>query len=199
MPSALPTIGAHSPKITKRRQRTRETLIDVAAKAFAERGIDKVSVDEIIDQAGIAKSTFYTFFRSKKDLVGAIIAPVFDGGSAGLEAIASDRLDDVVDGIIEVYLDLWREYADAFLLLSDLDEKYFALVEQEHHRFSQTLHRVIDRPKELDRLRGGSPEYTHQLVARCALPLLKIFSDDNNFDDVFKSAMKDLLLPSNSV
>ncbi len=52
--------------------RTRERIVNVAIKLFADKGFDKATVDEIVARAGVAKGTFYLYFKSKEDLIKEI-------------------------------------------------------------------------------------------------------------------------------
>ena len=49
-------------------QAKRDCILGAAAKAFAERGFRKASVDEIAKSAGVAKGTVYLACESKEDL-----------------------------------------------------------------------------------------------------------------------------------
>ena len=49
----------------------REELIDIASQLFYEQGYHRTGVKQIIDEAGIAKGTFYSHFKSKEDLAVA--------------------------------------------------------------------------------------------------------------------------------
>ena len=52
----------------------RERLLDSAYELFAARGVRDVGIDEIIEQAGVAKATMYRHFPAKDDLVVAFLA-----------------------------------------------------------------------------------------------------------------------------
>ncbi len=49
--------------------KTREKIVSAAIELFAKKGFDKTTVDEIVNRAGVAKGTFYLYFKSKDDLV----------------------------------------------------------------------------------------------------------------------------------
>jgi len=57
----------------RRRQLTRETLIDAAAELFARRGFHAASLDEIAAAAGFTKGAIYSNFGSKDDLLLAVV------------------------------------------------------------------------------------------------------------------------------
>ena len=55
--------------VTKSPGKTREKLVSAAMELFAKKGFDKTTVDEIVARAGVAKGTFYLYFKSKDDLI----------------------------------------------------------------------------------------------------------------------------------
>jgi len=55
--------------VTKSPSKTREKIVSAAMELFAKKGFDKSTVDEIVAKAGVAKGTFYLYFKSKDDLI----------------------------------------------------------------------------------------------------------------------------------
>jgi TetR/AcrR family transcriptional repressor of nem operon len=53
------------------KRETRERIVQAAADAFRERGIDAVGVAEVMKRAGLTHGGFYAHFKSKGDLVKA--------------------------------------------------------------------------------------------------------------------------------
>ncbi|MFJ3788555.1 TetR/AcrR family transcriptional regulator [Kitasatospora sp. NPDC090091] len=54
---------------TLKKQRTRQTIADVAIALFLDRGFDQVSVAEIASAAEVSKPTLFRYFASKEELV----------------------------------------------------------------------------------------------------------------------------------
>jgi len=48
---------------------TKGKLFDAAISLFREKGFDYVTIDEIVEKAGTAKGTFYTYFNTKSDVI----------------------------------------------------------------------------------------------------------------------------------
>lgn len=48
---------------------TRRKLLETGEKFIRERGFDSVSVEDITNACGVAKGTFYTYFKRKEDIV----------------------------------------------------------------------------------------------------------------------------------
>jgi AcrR family transcriptional regulator len=63
---------AAQPRTLRKRERTRGELVAAAEQLVAARGLDAVSIDEIVEAADVAKGTFYTHFADKSDLAAAI-------------------------------------------------------------------------------------------------------------------------------
>ena len=49
----------------------RDELLEIASGLFYEQGYHRTGVKQVIDQAGIAKGTFYSHFKSKEELAVA--------------------------------------------------------------------------------------------------------------------------------
>ncbi len=56
-----------------KRNDTRELIIDTASNLFYKKGYNLTGINEIIAEAGIAKATLYSHFRSKEDLCVAYL------------------------------------------------------------------------------------------------------------------------------
>ena len=48
-------------------------LLDVAQELFFQKGYETTSVNDIIEKAGVAKGTFYHYFKSKGDLLDRLV------------------------------------------------------------------------------------------------------------------------------
>ena len=49
--------------------RTKARLTETAKRLICEKGLDTLSVEEITEACGVAKGTFYTYFKRKEDIV----------------------------------------------------------------------------------------------------------------------------------
>lgn len=56
-----------------RTEAKRQDIIDVAAQLFQENGYDRTSMSMISDRLGGSKATLYGYFRSKEDLLHAVL------------------------------------------------------------------------------------------------------------------------------
>ena len=60
-------------RIVKAHDERKNEIIDTAQNLFMTKGYSACSVAEIIDAIGIAKGTFYHYFKSKEDVLDAIV------------------------------------------------------------------------------------------------------------------------------
>jgi AcrR family transcriptional regulator len=69
-----PRRGAAEPgRVQRRRARTRVALLAAARQLFAARGVDRTTIAEIADHADIAIGSFYSYFRTKDELLDALL------------------------------------------------------------------------------------------------------------------------------
>lgn len=59
---------------TTKGEKTKQKLFTSAAKLFNQYDFDEVTVDRIVETAGVAKGTFYIYFESKDALIAAFVS-----------------------------------------------------------------------------------------------------------------------------
>jgi TetR/AcrR family transcriptional regulator, transcriptional repressor for nem operon len=70
---------------SEHKQRTREKVLQAAAKAIRAEGPDRVGVAGIMAEAGLTHGGFYAHFASKDELIAAAIAQMFEEARARME------------------------------------------------------------------------------------------------------------------
>ncbi|MDQ3908148.1 MAG: TetR/AcrR family transcriptional regulator [Acidobacteriota bacterium] len=61
-------MNAAGDKTDRRARRTRQSLNDALIRLILEKRYDSITVQDVIDRAGVARSTFYAHYRDKDDL-----------------------------------------------------------------------------------------------------------------------------------
>jgi AcrR family transcriptional regulator len=61
--------GSMSGLRERRKQTTRQVVENAALQLYRERGIHETTIDELCEQAGIARRTFFRYFASKEDVL----------------------------------------------------------------------------------------------------------------------------------
>ena len=74
-------------RIVKNPDVRRLEILQAAENLFAKEGYVKTSVESIIKEAGIAKGTFYYYFKAKEDILEALVEQVAEKLEAHLNSI----------------------------------------------------------------------------------------------------------------
>ena len=65
-------------KVSKEYNEKRNEILDSSERLFTVYGYDKCTIKNILDDVGIAKGTFYYYFKSKEELLDSIIDRVIE-------------------------------------------------------------------------------------------------------------------------
>ncbi|MEK9852407.1 MAG: TetR/AcrR family transcriptional regulator [Flavobacteriaceae bacterium] len=90
------------------KQQVRERILEEALSLFSERGFEKTTVADIVEQSAIARGTFYNYFPDMNTLFDALIAQL---NQQVVEAIQytrkhTDNLYDYLYGTFKSYFEL---------------------------------------------------------------------------------------------
>lgn len=61
-------------KLDSNKKKKRESLLNTAFSMFTTKGVSQTSISEIVEKAGVAKGTFYLYFKDKYDIKNMLIA-----------------------------------------------------------------------------------------------------------------------------
>ncbi|MBN9660119.1 MAG: TetR/AcrR family transcriptional regulator [Acidobacteria bacterium] len=108
------------------RVRQRQRILDAAEKLFDEHGIDRVSIAEIVNGAGIRPSTLYEYFSNKDDIVWAIVADVFaDGAERAKKAMdAAATALDKITALLEFMAEGFTQSPSKIRFMAQFDSMY---------------------------------------------------------------------------
>ena len=94
----------------KKEQDKESRLLNSGFKLFTHKGFKETSIQEIVDDAKVAKGTFYTYFKDKFELRNVLIArksnKLFNDALKELEKTDIKKLDDQVIFIIDYIIDV---------------------------------------------------------------------------------------------
>jgi len=96
-------------KRDRNRQANQQRLVEAALALFLAQGIAAVTIDQIVERAGMAKGSFYRYATDKLDLVTQILAPVIADATAALDRCERELRSARSDTLAAVYLVLARE------------------------------------------------------------------------------------------
>jgi len=89
---------------SSRGEKTRQRILAYASRIFYERGIRKITVEELCVGIGISKRTFYKYFANRDELVETlVIERITTFGTLIIENLNSDK---AVDDILKTHFHL---------------------------------------------------------------------------------------------
>lgn len=73
-------------------EETYNKIIQVATRLFLEKGYEKTSLQDIISElGGLTKGAIYYHFKSKEDILMAVVSEICNGNMKQMQAIMSDQ------------------------------------------------------------------------------------------------------------
>jgi len=138
--------------MSRTRELVEEEVMRVATACFNERGYQATTIEEIAARVEISRVTFYTYFKSKEELLQAIFARGLRDYEQGLAAILQEDLPRREK--------LRRIMALQIASLTTEQPAIRLFFTEEHHlppqlaRYVQEFHRRIDRLLEQEIVNG---------------------------------------------
>ncbi|AZK45374.1 TetR/AcrR family transcriptional regulator [Paenibacillus lentus] len=93
-------------RVVKNAEERRNEVLDAADELFGRKGFDGTSTNDILEKVGIARGTLYHHFRSKEDIMDALIERYSARLLDAAQKAAADRSIPVVERMIRVVMAL---------------------------------------------------------------------------------------------
>ncbi len=91
-----------------RRERNAARLYDAAEELLATRSFDELTVEEICEQAGVGRATFFRIFDTKAGLLREFNRRLADDARMRLRAAGDVDLGTALDHVRRAIVDAWR-------------------------------------------------------------------------------------------
>lgn len=101
--------------VEKKKEKKLQAIQKAAYELFIDKGIDNTTIDDIVKGAGIAKGTFYLYFKDKRDLIEEIVlkktGSILDEALSSIEEEHSSNKDKMQQLIVvlEYIIDFFTE------------------------------------------------------------------------------------------
>lgn len=91
----------------------KEKLCSSAFDLFISKGINNTAIDDIVKNAGVAKGTFYLYFKDKYDIINKIILQksrqIFSEAMDATEKSGISNFDDICIFFVEYLIEYFKE------------------------------------------------------------------------------------------
>lgn len=130
-------------RIVKAHDERKNEIIDTAQNLFMTKGYSACSVAEIIDAIGIAKGTFYHYFKSKEEVLDAIVGKGTDMIVNRIYKVLHDNKLDYIEKIVGSLFAMQIEDTMGDEILDELHKAENSLMHQ------KSIYMIVNRVSPL--------------------------------------------------
>lgn len=140
-----------------KKQVKREEIISAAQKLIIQKGYRKTSVEDITKEAGIAKGSFYTYFKSKDSLMESIFSEKIEVLSKGLADVLKDAqgLEDTIKRYVKYSISVSESEAEFILVMmtmlrsiDSIGDVLIERLEKDKERKKQRITEILTKYKD---------------------------------------------------
>src|ERR1700749_2234098 len=102
---------------TRDHEDTRARVLEVALELFAEQGFAATSTRELSERLGFTKAALYYYFRTKDDLLTALVKPVLDDLTALVARSELQPAPAARRDLLAAYIDISTHHLDLLRVL----------------------------------------------------------------------------------
>ena len=121
-------------------QQRRDEILDVIEKLYQIKGYDDCSINDIIKVVGIAKGTFYHYFKTKEETLDAIVLRTVDRMIERVQSVKNDKEMDPMSKLMTAFLVMRVDQTHKEAILEPLHQSHNALLHQK--QLSEAVNRI---------------------------------------------------------
>ena len=120
-------------RVVKEAEERKNEILDAAERLFGEKGFDSTSTTDILNEIGIARGTLYYHFKSKEEILDAMIERTVKRLAEKAEKIISEKDTPILQRLTKMMLAL------------KVDDKNFSheLLKQAHRPQNALMHQKM--------------------------------------------------------
>jgi len=125
---------------------TSERILDGALRALARRGVQKLSMSDICDEAGVSRGTLYRYFKNKRDVLEAIGQHVENGYKEAMQQAIKARPDpeDRLRVVMDVIVHYSDSHPEAALVIDEEPEFALGFLRREFSNYLNTVRDALE-------------------------------------------------------
>jgi len=121
-------------RIVKEAEERKNEILDVAENLFMKKGFDGTSTNDILQAVGIARGTLYYHFKSKEDIMDALIHRMSESLLMKARQASEDTTIPVNERLIRVVMALKLKESDDNEIMEHIHKPQNALMHQKIQR-----------------------------------------------------------------
>lgn len=130
-----------------RKARTRKALLDAAGKLFSEQGVERTTVDEIAERAGVSVGSLYVHFGSKDALLLELIDQALEINERYMQApeATSPLARVLIAGEWYLRFAMEQTVAFRFVAMRVLEPNQASTLDEANQRIAERVQRIVAR------------------------------------------------------
>lgn len=122
----------------RKKQKTRQTIVEVASRLFAEQGYTETTLSQVAEEAEVALSTIFNYFPGKPEIVFAVIDSIIESARERIvnRPEAEDAISAVLAWVTTVLPEVEQPYTQAIRRLPEIVSSHPDLRAGERLRFA---------------------------------------------------------------
>lgn len=117
-------------RVVKEAEERRNEILDAADELFSQKGFDGTSTKDILEKVGIARGTLYYHFKSKEDIMDALIERYNVRILGAAQEIAADKSIPVIERMIRAVMALNISGGSSKVIMDHIHKPQNALMHQ---------------------------------------------------------------------
>lgn len=143
------SVEVHSMRIVKDAIERKNEILDVAERLFCAKGFDNTSTNDILNEIGIARGTLYYHFKSKEDILDAMIERLTNQIVEKASIIALDESIPVLERLTRTILSLNVDNELGDMIMEQVHRPQNALLHQKlENRLLGQVNKLITKIAE---------------------------------------------------
>jgi AcrR family transcriptional regulator len=172
----------------KKRDKTHQDILTVAAELISAKGSLSVSLEEISSQADVARKTIYNHFENKEALINELFTPLCTHARDYLNRFDQEQAL-TLDHIWDYCLELWEQedyHAMVLYQVSPEDYPNFLIM------IAIFVQKLMERIPECSSRSDEERTQAANCIYLTYLPLLQVLEERKNYQKAFRLAMTGL-------
>lgn len=115
-------------RIVKKPEDRRQEIVETARELFQKKGYESTTMRDIMDALGIAKGTIYHYFKSKEELLDAVVENAVEEYIASMEKVLNESGGTALDKM------------RALITSGNVEDQYEEILEHLHRPGNVSMH-----------------------------------------------------------